>query len=320
VPERRDPLLETCRDIIVRGSKSFAGAARLFAPETRDAAYLLYAWCRYCDDQIDGETLGFRTGDPSKDLAGQQGRLRRLQDMTHRVLEGRSVDDPVFMALQRVVQRYRIPDRYPLELLEGFAMDVDCRRYHRLDETITYCYHVAGVVGLMMSHIMGVREEAIHRRAADLGIALQMTNIARDVVDDARVGRVYLPLEWLQEAGLTSEELLAEHRRGCVARVVSRLLAEADRYYASGDHGMRRLPFRSAWAVTVARGVYWEIGQVVRSRGHAAWNERAVASRLRKGHWLARGLLTATVAATVGRWLREEPRPDLWTRRLPEAE
>jgi phytoene synthase len=315
VPERRDPLLETCRDIIVRGSKSFAGAAKLFAPATREAAYLLYAWCRYCDDQIDGETLGFRTGDPSKDQPGQQDRLRRLQDMTHRVLEGRSVDDPVFMALQRVVQRYRIPDRYPLELLQGFAMDVDCRRYHGLEETITYCYHVAGVVGLMMSHIMGVREDATHRRAADLGIALQMTNIARDVVDDARVGRVYLPLEWLKDAGLPPEELLAEHRREHLAGVVRRLLREADRYYASGDVGIRRLPFRSAWAVGVARGVYWEIGRVVKARGGAAWNERAVAPRARKGYWLARGLLLAALGPGLARWRREEPRRDLWTRR-----
>lgn len=318
--ERRDPLLETCREIIVRGSKSFAGAAQLFAPATRDAAYLLYAWCRYCDDQIDGETLGFRTGDPSKDQQGQQDRLRRLQDMTQRVLEGRSVDDPVFMALQRVVQRYRIPDRYPLELLEGFAMDVDCRRYHGIEETITYCYHVAGVVGLMMSHIMGVREEATHRRAADLGIALQMTNIARDVVDDALVGRVYLPLDWLREADLAPEELLAAERRACLSKVVARLLREADRYYASGDLGIRRLPFRSAWAVAVARGVYWEIGRLVRGRGHAAWNERAVASRVSKSYWLGRGLLMALLAATIGPWQRHEPRAGLWTRRLPDAE
>jgi phytoene synthase len=318
VAERQDPLLETCRDIIVRGSKSFAGAAQLFAPDTREAAYLLYAWCRYCDDQIDGETLGFRTGDPSKDLPGQQDRLRRLQDMTHRVLEGRSVDDPVFMALQRVVQRYRIPNRYPLELLEGFAMDVDCRLYHGLEETITYCYHVAGVVGLMMSHIMGVREEATHRRAADLGIALQMTNIARDVVDDARVGRVYLPLEWLRDAGLSPDELLAEHRREPLAKVVARLLQEADRYYASGDLGIRRLPFRSAWAVAVARGVYWEIGRVVRARGRAAWNERAVAPRVRKGYWLARGLVMAALSPGLSRWRREEPRRGLWTRRETE--
>jgi len=319
VAERRDPLLETCRDIIVRGSKSFAGAARLFAPDTREAAYLLYAWCRYCDDQIDGETLGFRTGDPSKDQKGQQDRLRRLRDLTHRVLEGRPVEDPVFMALQRVVERYRIPGRYPLELLEGFAMDVDGRRYGDIEETTTYCYHVAGVVGLMMSHVMGVREDATHRRAADLGIALQMTNIARDVVDDARVGRVYLPLRWLEDAGLAPADLLDGSRRERLAGVVSRLLREADRYYASGDLGIRRLPFRSAWAVAVARGVYWEIGRKVRARGRDAWNERAVAPRLRKGYWLARGLLTAALAPRLARWRREEPRRGLWTR-LPEAD
>ena len=317
MPEPRDPLLETCRDIIARGSKSFSGAARLFAPDTRDAAYLLYAWCRYCDDQIDGETLGLRTGDPSHDEQGQRDRLQRLTDMTRRVLDGRNVDDPVFTALRRVVERYRIPARYPLELLEGFAMDVESRRYDSLDEVLGYCYHVAGVVGMMMSHIMGVGDEATQRRAADLGIALQLTNIARDVIDDARVGRVYLPLSWLREARLAPDELLAEGRRSCLAGVVARLLREADRYYASGDLGIRRLPFRSAWAVTVARGVYWEIGRLVRRRGPAAWDERAVVPPTRKGYWLARGLALATGAAVFGRVRRDGPRVGLWTRRLP---
>jgi phytoene synthase len=316
MPERRagdDSLLAGSREAIRRGSLSFAGAARLFDPETRAAAYLLYAWCRYCDDQIDGERLGLRTPDASDAPAGQRGRLEGLVDLTRRVLAGESVADPAFQALGRVVKRYGIPAIYPFELLEGFAMDVEQTRYRRLEDLLRYCYHVAGVVGLMMAQVMGVREEVTRRRAADLGIALQMTNIARDVLDDARAGRLYLPLEWLQAAGIEPEDVALPANRERLAGVVRRLLDEAERYYASGDLGLRRLPLRSAWAVAVARGVYREIGRLVRARGAAAWDTRAVVSRRAKLAWLARGLAQALSARVLGRFQYDSPRTNLWT-------
>ena len=133
MPERRagDSLVAGCHEAIRRGSLSFAGAARLFAPETREAAYLLYAWCRHCDDQIDGERLGLRTAGVAEAAHAQRDRLDRLVDMTRRALAGESVPDPAFQALGRVVERHGIPAIYPFELLEGFAMDVDEARYAR---------------------------------------------------------------------------------------------------------------------------------------------------------------------------------------------
>lgn len=310
----RDPLVERCRAIIRDGSKSFAVAARLFDPSTREAAYLLYAWCRHCDDAIDGETLGFRDVASPADKVVQRDRLERLRAATHAALEGGAVPDPVFEALRRVVQEHAIPHVYPLELLEGFAMDVEGRRYETLHDVFAYCYHVAGVVGLMMSHVMGVREEAARRRAADLGIALQLTNIARDVVEDARVGRVYLPLSWLRHSGIPPEELADPRHREALAGVVGCLLGEAELYYASADLGVERLPFRSAWAVAVARGVYKEIGSLVLARARRAWDERCSVSPARKALWLGRGLGTAVVAVTLGRRRRHPPRRGLWTR------
>lgn len=312
----RDPLVERCRLAIRDGSKSFAAAARLFAPETRAAAYQLYAWCRHCDDQIDGESLGRRPeGKDLRDADGARAACHaRLVAHTRSTLDGAPPPDPVFEALARVVRRYRIPERLPLELIEGFAMDAEGRRYEALDDLLLYCYHVAGTVGLMMAHVMGVREEATLRRAADLGIALQLTNIARDVIDDARVGRVYLPLRWLAAAGVPAEEVAEPRHRARLAEVVRRLLGEADRYYASGDRGLCRLPLRSAWSVAVARGVYSEIGRLVTARGARAWDRRAVVSPTRKGYWIVRGLLEALYLVVVGRRRRERPRPDLWTK------
>jgi len=308
----QDEVLDRCRVIIREGSKSFDQAARLFDPQTRDAAFLLYAWCRHCDDQIDGEHLGYKKADD--ECRDRSDRLARLYEQTRAVLRGAAPQDPVFAALQRVVTKYEIPERYPLELLEGFTMDVEGRRHAGLDELFLYCYHVAGTVGLMMARIMGVRDEWTLQRAADLGIALQMTNIARDVLDDARSGRVYLPLSWLERAGVPAEEIADPRHRVAVAGVVQQLLAVADRYYDSGARGLSRLPFRSAWAVAVARGVYREIGETVLRRGERAWDERAIVPRYRKLAQVGRGLVVACFSSSVGR-LKGAPRRDnLWTK------
>jgi phytoene synthase len=291
------------------GSRSFAGAARLFPPRTREAAVLLYAWCRHCDDQIDGEWLGMR-GAPGND-AGRRQRLAALRETTRRALRGDAMHDPVFVAFQRVVHEHAIPGRYPLELLDGFAMDVDGRRYPDLEALRVYCYHVAGTVGLMMAHAMGVRDSWTLDRAQDLGIALQMTNVARDVLDDAWTGRVYLPLDWLQEAGVPAAEVAEPRHRARVAGVVARLLAEADRYYASGDRGLGRLPLRCAWAVACARDVYSAIGRRVRRLGPAAWDRRTVVPRWRKLLGLGLGLLLACRSHLRARFEAPVPRPKL---------
>lgn len=230
-------------------------------------------------------------------------------------MRGEPASDPVFQALQRVALRHEIPERYPLELLEGFAMDVEGRRYATAEDLFLYCYHVAGVVGLMMAHVMGTREGETLQRAADLGIALQLTNIARDVVEDAAVGRVYLPLEWLREEGIAPEQVALPCHRPAVARTVARLLAAADHFYASGDEGLQALPLRSAWAVAVARGVYSEIGARVRRRGERAWDERVVVPRSRKLLAVAVGLGRALHSVGVRRRQKAAPRPALWRKR-----
>ena len=214
-----DRLVARSQAAIEQGSKSFAVAARLFDPPTREGAILLYAWCRHCDDQIDDQVLGFRTGRESALPARE--RLAALERETRRALAGEPVDDPAFAALQAVARRHQIPERHPLDLLKGFAMDVEGTRYETLEDCCRYCYHVAGVVGVMMAHVMGARGEDTLDRAADLGLAFQMTNIVRDVVEDAEAGRVYLPGAWLADEGLQREEVASPEHRTAVARVAS---------------------------------------------------------------------------------------------------
>jgi phytoene synthase len=305
-----DPLVERSRAAIERGSKSFAAAARLFDPTTREGAILLYAWCRHCDDSIDEQALGFRTGRASPDSAA--ARLAALERETRRALAGEPVAEPAFAALREVVRRHRIPDRYPLEHLEGFAMDVEGRRYDTLEDCCRYCYHVAGVVGVMMAHVMGAREEDTLDRAADLGMAFQMTNIARDVVEDAEAGRAYLPGDWLREAGVPPGEVGRPEHRAAAHSVATRLLDEAERYYASAGVGLSRLPFRSAWAVAAARRVYRDIGRIVRGRGTHAWDRRAGTGGARKAFLVLAAAGDAITRRRAGRTVAS--RDGLWTR------
>lgn len=307
-----DDLVEHSRAVIERGSKSFAAAARLFDPQTRAGAYLLYAWCRHCDDRTDDQELGFDGGRLAPSEA--RARLAELEEQTRSALRGETTADPVFAGLAAVVRRHEIPERHPLEHLAGFRMDVEGRTYRTLDDTLEYCYHVAGVVGVMMAHIMGVRDEPTLDRAADLGIAFQLTNICRDAVEDARNGRVYLPAELLAAAGVPADALAAPEHRKALAAVVRRVLAEADRYYASARLGISRLPFRSAWAVAAARAVYRDIGRLLLDRGAGAWNTRAATGRGRKLALVLGSGFAAAARGAVRRDAGSRTRRGLWTR------
>ena len=319
-----DAVLESSHQTIRLGSRTFALASALFDHATRDAAHLLYAWCRYCDDRVDGEELGMHPTRGSR--AARQRALVEMRRQTEDALGGRLVHDPVFVGLQRVASRYRIPAEYCFELLDGFQMDVDGRVYDSIDELVEYCYHVAGTVGLMMARVMGVGSPRGLRCAAQLGIALQLTNISRDVLDDAEAGRVYLPGAWLARAGLTRETVAEPESRRALVGVVENVLDVAERFYRSGERGLDELAFRSAWAVAVARGIYREIGGVVRRRGAHAWDERAVVSRPRKLWWVARGMVEALMrrrafaTSPLDRELGPAPAGSLHARGVEEAE
>ncbi|WP_312937254.1 phytoene/squalene synthase family protein, partial [Pseudomonas sp.] len=242
-----DPLLHHALNSIAVGSKSFASASRLFDPATRRSAVLLYAWCRHCDDVIDGQEAGHNAVPLSP--AEAQVRLAELRARTHTAYLGAPLEDPAFAALQAVVQRHGIAREEALDLLQGFAMDVEEQQYQTLADTLQYCYHVAGVVGLMMARIMGTQDPQVLDRACDLGLAMQLTNIARDIVDDAKVGRCYLPRQWLEEFGMTPATLGEPRHRAAVALLAQRLIDAAEPYYASAEAGLAALPWRSAWAV-----------------------------------------------------------------------
>jgi phytoene synthase len=205
----------------------------------------------------------------------------------------------VLAGFQEVVRRHAIPRRHAEELVDGMAMDVGTVRYRNFDELLLYCYRAAGTVGLMMARIMGVRDPSALRRAADLGIAMQLTNICRDVAEDAARDRIYLPADVLEACRRPG------HPEGEVSLAVAELLRRADDFYASADAGLPALPLRCAIGIRAARLIYAEIGRVIARRRFDTRAGRAVVSRGRKA-WLALRALFGTlwargVGAVLGR-------------------
>lgn len=282
---------QVARATIAKHSKSFALASRLLDPRTRDQTAVVYTWCRRADDAIDDA----RVHDPARELA-------RLRDELSAAYADRA-GDPVLAAFGAVARERAIPMSYPIELLAGMEMDVADTRYATMDALRLYCWRVAGVVGMMMTHVFGVEDDAALVHAAHLGIGMQLTNICRDVAEDWERGRLYLPDELLARHGARGLAAELDARRDAGAsrafpasavrpagEVVRELLALADRYYASGDRGLSALPWRAALAVKAASNVYRAIGRRIAARGHDVTAGRAVVSSSGK---LARVLAAA---------------------------
>lgn len=304
--------LDHCRGMIRDGSKSFALASLLFDAERRDAAFFLYGWCRHCDDEVDGSPFAEASERPT--VEKKRERLAALREKTARAfgpLE-QVPDEPVFLAFHEVIRRYGVPRLYAEELLEGMAMDAEGAAYLDSRTLQLYCWRVASVVGLMMCHVMGVSTPKALKKAADLGIAMQLTNIARDVATDAAMGRVYLPEDWLRAEGLSPDpkSLMELRNREALVRVVGRLLDLAEQFYRSGNSGIRFLNFRSALAVSAASAVYRQIGRWVRRRGASAWDSRTVVPSAWKRWALVGAVLRQGVGLPV-RWLRPWARASL---------
>ena len=304
------PSVAAARESIARGSKSFAAASKLFDRPTRERAWLLYAWCRRCDDIADGQDHGHTMSA----VADAPARVAEMAAMTEAALAGETTGDAAFDALALFAAEVRLPPAWPRDLVAGFALDAEEWRPRTTDDLYRYCWHVAGVVGCMMAVAMGVdpTDEATLDRACDLGIAFQLSNIARDVAEDAAAGRCYLPLDWLAEVDVPPGEQMKPPWRGRLALLVRRLTDAAARHEASARAGTPALPLRSAWAVLAAAGIYGAIGREVAARGEHAWDHRVTTSRAAKLGHVARA---GWQAANRRRLYPPSPRDlKLWTR------
>ncbi len=277
--------LQACVAMMQGGSKTFFAASRLLPPRVRTAAIALYAFCRVADDLVDEAAPG------DTPLAVLQERLDAIYASTpHDHVEDH--------ALSLLVQQYKLPRHLLDALIEGFAWDAAGRSYDSIEDLHAYGARVAGSVGAMMSWIMGTHSMDTLARACELGVAMQLTNIARDVGHDASIGRLYLPRRWLVEAGVNPEEWLAQPSfTPAIAQVVARLLDEADRIYKQAQSGIAALPPDCRAAICAASMIYAEIGHQLRRDGLDSITKRTVVSTTRK-------LMLLASAWTQVHWIR----------------
>lgn len=275
-----------CRAAIRSSSRSFFAASALLPARVRRPAYGLYAFCRLSDDAIDDAALRDRPA-----------ALARLAARLARIYDDAPCDAPADRAMADLVTAHHLPHALPAALIEGLAWDAKGRRYESLSDLTAYAARVAGSVGAMMTVLMGVRDPHVLARACDLGVAMQFTNIARDVGEDARAGRLYLPLAWMREAGLDPDAFLADPFLSApLQAVIRRLLAVADDLYARSEPGVAGLPLDCRPAIRAARLIYAEIGRELEQGGLDPIATRARVDGRRKAALLARALLPAAVA------------------------
>jgi len=268
-----------CDEAIFSGSKSFDAASRLLPRDVRTASRALYAFCRASDDLVDEGRMG-------------RASIVQLRNRLNAIYDGASLSLPCDRAFASVVDAYGIPKAIPDALIEGFEWDEDGRGYHTLDDLLGYAARVASTVGVMMAIIMGCSDERGFARAADLGLAMQLTNIARDIGEDAERGRIYLPLDWLQENDISPDDLIAGRAdTNAVAGVTARLLATADRYYLKGLSGLGALPINCRPAIKSAAFIYRDIGREITANGYSL-THRAHTSTVRKLSLIARAAST----------------------------
>ncbi len=299
-----DDRRKACRESLSRHSRSFWLASLLLSPRCHEDAAAVYAWCRRADDAIDEPG-----GEDPRDA------LVRLRAELRAIYAGVPTTDPVLGAFQEVARRRHIPPEYPFELLDGMEMDISGHEYHHWQDTLLYCYRVASTVGLMMCHVLGVSDPRALRHAADLGVAMQLTNICRDVREDWGRGRMYLPSTALARHGGAAErprsalglEVLGEE---ALASTVKHALDQADRYYASGRLGLRYLSLRCALSVDLARRVYAAIGSRIRARKCSVMLPRAFVPPWQKAWCFLLSLLSASWRGLRGQH-RAEPTDDL---------
>jgi 15-cis-phytoene synthase len=262
--------MAACRAMIRTGSLSFHAASRLLPARVRDPALALYAFCRVADDDVD----------EGADKAAAVLRLQRRLDL---IYAGHPENRPSDRAFAAVIVEFDMPRALPDALLEGLAWDALGRRYRTLSELYAYSARVASSVGVMMCVLMRVRGPDALARAADLGLAMQLTNIARDVGEDARAGRVFLPLDWLEAAGIDVDGFLADPRPSpALSQVTARLLAVARDLYQRSGAGVFSLPADCRLGIAAARHIYAAIGTQVARAGHDSVTARARTSRGQK--------------------------------------
>jgi phytoene synthase len=274
-----------CYEAIRKGSHSFYAASKLLPKPVRDPAVVLYAFCRVADDNVDAE-------DASQDA------IDLLRERLELAYLGTPKNDSVDRAFASLVDLCEMPKALPDALLEGLEWDSLNLRFETLSDLHSYSARVAAAVGVMMCVIMNVRDKDVLARACDLGAAMQLTNIARDIGEDARNGRLYIPLKWMSEEGINPVTFLKNPTPSeKTARIAKRLLFEAEQLYHRAEAGLSELPLFCRPGIFAARHIYERIGKHIAAANYDSITNRAFTTKIEKIGFLMLSLAnTATVS------------------------
>ncbi|MCA9731205.1 MAG: phytoene/squalene synthase family protein [Deferribacteres bacterium] len=268
------PGFELARLATKHYSKSFYLSAKMLPPETRWATYALYGFCRYADNLIDKPR--------NRSFTNLLQEVDHLTWEINQAYETGSSEHPVIQPFIVVAKKYNIPAKYPLELIRGVKMDIEKSRYENFDELYLFAYRVAGVVGLMMTHVLGFKSDKAFEHAEKLGIAMQLTNILRDIQEDKEMGRIYLPQDELRSWGISDADILNEKMCDKMHKFMQFQVKRAHHFYEEGNKGIHLLDRKSQFAIYAASKIYRGILRRIEARDLNPYKGRVFVPQLRK--------------------------------------
>ena len=272
-----------CESVTKLHARSFYFAAKFLPRAKQRAVYPIYAFCRHVDDEID-EIGDGNQAEAVKAVEKWRSKLEEIYagELNREQSETNNGQIEVFRAWQDLLKTYQIPSELPLDLVRGVLMDTSINRYETFDELYIYCYRVASTVGLMSSEIMGYSDKAALEYAEAMGIGMQLTNILRDVKEDAAMDRIYLPQEDLRRFNVSEEQIFANEFDKNFARMMKFQVERARDFYEKGEKGIAYLEKDSRFTVLLASRIYAKIMDEIERQNYNVFARRARTSRMQK--------------------------------------
>lgn len=273
---------EYCESVTKIHAKSFYFAAKFLPKHKQKAVYPIYAFCRHVDDEID--EIG--DGDEAEAIRSVEKWKANLkfiyENDFNEQLTANNEQTQVFIAWKDLLTRYKIPQNLPLELVQGVLMDTTIKRYETFEELYVYCYRVASTVGLMSSEILGYADKTALEYAEAMGIGMQLTNILRDVKEDAEIGRIYLPAEDLRKFGVTEKQIFEGKFDENFRQMMKFQVKRAREYYEKGEKGIPMLEQDSRFTVLLASRIYGRILDKIEKLDYNVFSARAHTNKIQK--------------------------------------
>lgn len=253
-------------------AKTFYFSSRFLSKEKREAAFSIYAICRMSDESVDNENP-----------RGKVQRLRKIKENIHSAYNGVKLESSLWISFKESVDKYKIPEQYFDELIDGMQMDLDKNRYQNMEELYNYCYKVASVVGLIMLKILSSKDKCAEQYAINLGIAMQLTNIIRDIKEDFARDRIYLPQNELKKFGASEDNIFNEKVDENFRSFLKFKINQARQYYAKSEAGIKMIgDMRSRLVVLTMKELYSGILNSIEKEGYNVFSKRTHLSNIKK--------------------------------------